>query len=190
MAQDAASGTPLLNEADRPRAVRHPAAEIGPQGRAQQRMLVQIHNHLRHELEQIRDAVAAVVDGRQDAATARSMINTLTVRQNYWSLGAFCAAYCRILTLHHTIEDEHMFASLRRADGGLGPVLDRLAHEHEIIAAVLTRLDAALVAMVTDDSTIEVVRAAVQDLGEALLSHLAYEEEELLEPIGRLNVAI
>jgi hemerythrin-like domain-containing protein len=178
------------DEGLRPRAPQHPDAAATPAGRAGQQALVQIHDHLRQELAQLRDAVQAVAAGASAPEVARTLINQLTMRQNYWSLGAFCAAYCRILSIHHTIEDEHLFESIRRADDSLSPVLRRLGEEHEVIAEVLTDLDAALVAMVTDPGQIDTVRHAVDRLSEALLSHLAYEEEELLEPIGRLSIRV
>ncbi|MFC4107489.1 hemerythrin domain-containing protein [Micromonospora zhanjiangensis] len=175
-----------LHEQSRPRAPRA-ADRVAPSGRSH---LVAIHDHLRQELVQIREAVEAVAAGAADAAAARSVINDLTMRQNYWSLGAFCAGYCRVLGIHHTIEDERMFADLRRADDGLGPVLDRLSEEHEVIAALLTDLDDAVVALVADPAALPGVRQAVDRLAEALLSHLTYEEEELVEPIERLGLLI
>ncbi len=184
------SGTDPLGEEGRPTAPRDPDLVVTAQGQVGQRTLVAIHDHLRQELAQIRDAVRQVAAGRLGAAAARSLINQLTMRQNYWSLGAFCAAYCRVVSIHHTIEDEHMFVDLRRADPRLGPVLDRLGEEHEVIAAVLSRLDAALVAMVDSPDRLDEVRREVDVLTDALLSHLAYEEAELLEPIGRLALAI
>jgi hemerythrin-like domain-containing protein len=75
----------------------------------------------------------------------RALINRLTLRQNYWTLGAFCAQYCRILSLHHTIEDQVMFLELRGENGSLSDVLERLSEEHEVIAEVLDRFDRALV---------------------------------------------
>lgn len=42
----------------------------------------------------------------------RSLVNRLTMRQNHWSVGAFCQTYCRILTLHHTIEGQRLFRDL------------------------------------------------------------------------------
>jgi hemerythrin-like domain-containing protein len=133
-----------------------------------------------------------VCDGTDDAAAARSLVNRLTMRQNYWSVGAFCAAYCRILSVHHTIEDEHMFADLRRRDDALEPVLQRLSEEHEVIAEILDRLDRSLVALVADHTAAarEVALTAVDELAEVLLSHLAYEEEELVGPLSRLGLVV
>lgn len=151
---------------------------------------MQIHDHLRAELQQVRDAVEQVVAGRADAAVARSLVNRMTLRQNSWSLGAYCAAYCRVLTAHHAIEDARMFPDLLAVDDRLEPVLARLETEHEVIAAVLTRLDAALVEAVADPERLPVVQGRVERLAEVLLSHLEYEESQLLGPIARHSVVI
>jgi hemerythrin-like domain-containing protein len=159
-------------------------------GRASQQTLLQVHDHLRQELAEIQRAAAAVTEGRLDPSAARSLINRMTVRQNYWTLGAFCAQYCRVVTIHHTIEDRYMFPALRREDESLSAVLSRLHEEHEIIAGVVERFDRALVAMMTDPSGVEQVRQLASELSAALLSHLAYEEGELLGPLGRSSIVV
>ncbi len=83
-----------------------------------------------------------------------------------------------------------MFPGLVAAQESLRPVIERLEAEHEVIAALLTGLDAALVAMVTDPSGLDAVHRQVSALSEALLSHLAYEEEELVEPLSRLELDV
>ena len=84
-----------------------------PTGRQAQQTLLADHEHLRRELAEIREAAQAVAAGALDPA-ARSLITALTIRQNYWMLGAFCAQYCRVVALHHTIEDQRLFPDLRR----------------------------------------------------------------------------
>jgi hemerythrin-like domain-containing protein len=183
---------PTFDPDSRPRLAAK-AGDLNSAAVAGAEVLVQIHNSLRAELQQMRDAVAAVCSGEHDAGFARSLINKMTMRQNYWSVGAFCAAYCRILTVHHTIEDQHMFTELRRGDDSLAPVLDRLSEEHEVIAELLDRVDVALVAMVGPaPSTTDAAesQAAVEALAEVLLSHLSYEEEELVAPLARLNILV
>ncbi len=179
-----------LDDASRPRLAKRDPAELSPAQRAAGRHLVTIHDHLRAELNQLTDVIDQVAAGRADPAAARGMINQLTMRQNYWTLGAFCASYCRVLTTHHTIEDEHMFVELGKAQESLAPVLARLEREHEVIAGVLTGLDEALVAMVADPARLDGVRDRVELLAGQLLSHLDYEEEELVEPLGRLDVLV
>ncbi|WP_375431478.1 LLM class flavin-dependent oxidoreductase [uncultured Friedmanniella sp.] len=152
--------------------------------------LVAVHDHLRAELEQIRGLVAQVLDGSIDPAAARGAINEMTVRQNSWTLGAYCAAYCRLVATHHTIEDQALFPRLRAADPQLAPVVDRLAYEHEIIHEVLERVDRGLVAVVNTDPSGEQLQRAVDALTDALLSHLSYEERELVEPLARLGILV
>jgi Tol biopolymer transport system component len=176
-----------FDPASRPRLAAGTPDEVDAATAAQSH-LVQIHDHLRAELRQMQDAIAAVCSGVGDASIARNLINRMTMRQNYWSVGAFCAAYCRILTVHHTIEDQSLFTELGRSDGTLAPVLERLSEEHEIIADLLERLDAALVALVGPTPTPEdsvAAQSAVSELSEVLASHLTYEEEELVGPLAR-----
>jgi hemerythrin-like domain-containing protein len=134
-----------------------------------------------------------VAEGTLTAAAARSHVAQMTLRQNHWTLGAFCAAYCRVVAVHHAIEDARMFPDLRAADASLGPVLDRLAGEHEVIAGLLADVDAALVAAIADPSSLSSLGdagAAVERLGTVLLAHLDEEEAHLLDPIGRLGIDV
>jgi hypothetical protein len=159
-------------------------------GRAQAQQLVAVHDHLRIELSQIRDLIEQVRAGAIDAGAARSVINDMTLRQNNWTLGAYCASYCRLITQHHTIEDRALFPYLRSREADLGPVLDRLTDEHKVIHRVLEDLDRALVANLTEPDDLAMLSASVDQLSDALLSHLAYEERELLEPIAAYEVVL
>jgi alkanesulfonate monooxygenase SsuD/methylene tetrahydromethanopterin reductase-like flavin-dependent oxidoreductase (luciferase family)/hemerythrin-like domain-containing protein len=168
-----------------PVGVAYPQPEAG-------RHLVDIHDGLRTELAQLRDVLDQVRRGHLSVGAARSVVNTMTLRQNNWTLGAYCESYCRIVTGHHTLEDRSVFPSLRRADPGLGDVLGRLEHEHEVIHDVLERFDRALVALVGADGTgasgreaLDTVQAALDLLTDTLVSHLAYEERELVGPLAR-----
>jgi alkanesulfonate monooxygenase SsuD/methylene tetrahydromethanopterin reductase-like flavin-dependent oxidoreductase (luciferase family) len=140
----------LWDESERPTAPPADPNRTYPRhDQAAGRHLVDIHDALRAELAQLRDVVEQVARGEMQVEQARSLINTMTMRQNKWTLGAFCESYCRIVTGHHTLEDRSVFPHLRRAEPALGPVLDRLQHEHEVIAVVLDRVDRGLVALVS-----------------------------------------
>jgi hypothetical protein len=152
--------------------------------------LLAVHEHLRQELDQLREVMGEVAAGRVSAARARSHLHQMTMRQNYWAVGAFCASYCRVVAVHHAIEDMRMFRDLRRVDPGLGPVLDRLSAEHEAIAAVLTEVDHALVAMIRDPDHLKDAETAVDRLADALLPHLRVEEDQLLGPIAELGIEV
>jgi alkanesulfonate monooxygenase SsuD/methylene tetrahydromethanopterin reductase-like flavin-dependent oxidoreductase (luciferase family) len=160
-------------------------------GRAVAQELVAVHDHLRGELSQLREMIGQVAAGSLDPGTARSEIAKLTMRQNQWTVGAYCESYCRLVGTHHTIEDQALFPGLRSLDQRLAPVVDRLHAEHLVIAGVLERVDAALVALVTSPATgMLELRSAVDLLTDTLLSHLSYEEGELVEPLGRLGPAL
>jgi hemerythrin-like domain-containing protein len=161
-----------------------PDAAYSAHGRAAASHLIEIHDHLRSELSQIRDLIGQVKDAAS-AAQARSAINQMTLRQNSWTLGAYCASYCRIVTGHHTLEDQAVFPHLRAAEPGLVPVLDRLADEHKTIHQVLEDVDAALVEHLRSTEGFDGLQEAADILSDALLSHLAYEEAQLVEPLAR-----
>ena len=84
-------------------------------GRQVSQHLVDVHDALRAELDGVRDIVEQVVAGARDIGGARSAINAMSLRQNDWTLGGYCQAYCRIVTQHHTLEDEGIFPHLRRS---------------------------------------------------------------------------
>jgi alkanesulfonate monooxygenase SsuD/methylene tetrahydromethanopterin reductase-like flavin-dependent oxidoreductase (luciferase family)/hemerythrin-like domain-containing protein len=149
--------------------------------------LVDVHDHLRAELRQLHHLVEQIDQGTLDVARARSLINTMTMRQNTWTLGAYCESYCRVVTAHHTIEDRSVFPYLRSRDDELGPVLDRLEQEHHVIAGVLDDVDRALVALVAQPDGVAELRRAVDLLSDTMLSHLSYEERNLLEPLARFG---
>jgi hypothetical protein len=100
--------------------------------RASGQHLIDVHDHLRAELDQVRDLVEQVAAGSIGVGQARSEINTMTMRQNNWTLGVYCESYCRLVTTHHSIEDQALFPQLRRADSRLAPVVDRL-EERELV---------------------------------------------------------
>ena len=179
----------IFNEAERPRLAKRPDQPVTPAGRRGQQVLVAIHDHLRHDLDRVVEAVEAVAAGELPATTARELIHDSTMARNYRATGAFCAQFCRVLDVHHTIEDQHMFPGLQREQASLAPVLDRLHWEHEVIAEVLDQFDRALVAMMNDPAQVKDVQRVADELRDALLSHLAYEEDELLEALGRSSLS-
>ncbi len=178
------------DEATRPTyPVRPDAAEqaaYGPARLAVPRHLQEVHDHLRSELTQLRDVVEQVVRGHLAVGSARSAVNAMTMRQNNWTLGAYCESYCRVVTGHHGLEDTGIFPHLRANDPDAVPVIDRLEEEHEVIHDVLDDVDRALVALVADEpGALDRLRKVVDLLTDTLLSHLAYEERELLHPLAR-----
>jgi alkanesulfonate monooxygenase SsuD/methylene tetrahydromethanopterin reductase-like flavin-dependent oxidoreductase (luciferase family) len=163
-----------------------PTAAPAPATAGAGQHLIDVHDALRGELAQLRDLIGQVAAGTTNPADAQSFINRMVIRQNNWTLGTFCETYCRTVTNHHVLEDRSVFPHLRRHEAGLGPVIDRLEEEHEQIAELLDRVDAALVALVAaEEGGIDGVERAMGLLTDALLSHFSYEERELVGPLAR-----
>jgi len=182
---------PLWDESTRPTGpAPEPGRHYAARDLASSQQLLDIHQHLRDELTQIRDLVGQVLAGGIPPAAARSAINEMTLRQNSWTVGAYCAAYCRLVATHHGIEDQALFPRLRGSDPQLTPVVDRLHAEHQIIHEVLEGVDAALVGFVGPDADGAGLQRALDQLTDTLLSHLSYEERELIEPIARLGIVV
>jgi hemerythrin-like domain-containing protein len=182
------SGTRVWDESLRPHGPPpEPGRAYTARGRSVGAHLVEVHDHLRRELDQVRDVVRQVREGVLEIGAARSELNEMALRQNSWTLGGFCETYCRVVTGHHSLEDQAVFPHLRSADPRLAAVIDRLQEEHRAIHHVLDGVDASLVHLVGHPDDIDQVAAAVDLLADTLLSHLSYEESELVEPLARLG---
>jgi hypothetical protein len=181
------SATRLWDESARPTrpVLPPPAGGYSRAGRSASADLVRVHDMLRQELTTIRDLIVEVQKGAIDASRARSELNQMTMRQNNWTMGTYCESYCRVVTAHHGLEDAAVFPHLRARDSDLGPVLDRLQEEHRVIHGVLDSVDRALVSFIGRPDDFTDLQEAVDLLTDTLLSHLAYEERELIEPLAR-----
>ena len=110
------------DEGDRPELpAPDPDRRYTPAEQAAGRHLVDVHDHLRGELDQLRDLVGQVARGTTDPGAVRSYLNRMAIRQNGWTLGTFCATYCRTVANHHVLEDRSVFPHLRRSDAALEP---------------------------------------------------------------------
>jgi len=182
----AGAAAALWDESTRPVAPPAPEGHVATaRGRAIGEHLVDVHDHLRRELTEVRDLLEQVKAGAVPAGRARAVLNELTVRQHNWTLGAYCATYCSLVTQHHGLEDDAVFPHLRRADPPLVPVIDRLEQEHVIIHEVVEGVDRALVNLVREPGDYTELQQAVDLLTDALLSHLSYEEREITGPLSR-----
>jgi hypothetical protein len=156
-------------------------------GRLVGQHLIDVHDMLRSELEELRGILDQVREGAVSAGDARASLNEMALRQNDWALGAFCARYCAVVDGHHRLEDSQIFPHLRRSEPDLDPVIDRLEEEHLVIHDAIHGVDAALVHHMTHTGDFTRIQEALDLLSDALLSHLSYEEWELVEPLARLG---
>jgi iron-sulfur cluster repair protein YtfE (RIC family) len=156
-------------------------------GRSASKALVGVHNMLRQELSELRDILQQVRDGAMHAADARGALNEMALRQNDWTLGTICSRYCGVVAAHHSGEDSVLFPHLARREPQLQPVIDRLTDEHLVIHQAIEQVDHALVQHMSRPKGPDGIQDAIDFLTDALLSHLAYEEQELVEPLARLG---
>ena len=164
-----------------------PDVTYSDRGRLVGQQLVSVHDLLRTELTELREMLAQVRDGALNATDARSELNEMALRQNDWTVGAFCSQYCGRVAQHHGVEDASVFPYLARAEPALAPVIQRLTDEHLVIHDAIQLVDAALVREINNPADRDGIQAAIDFLTDALLSHLSYEEHEIVEPLARLG---
>ncbi len=178
----------VLKESSRPTAPK-PArdAVTDRRRRDEARHLIDVHDHYRRELTQLRDLLRQVKQGSASISQARGRLNTMALDAADGAFSEVCRAHCRSLTEHHRLEDRSIFPHLRRSQRNLQAVLDRLDEEHHTIHALLTDVDRALVRLARNPGDYVPITAAVDLLTDTVLSHFAYEERELLGPLARFG---
>lgn len=176
------------DESTRPRRTESgPEVTYTARGAQMGKHLIDVHDMLRDELAQVRSIIEQVKANTLDVGSARSSLNEMTMKQNNWTLGAYCSRYCTTVTSHHNLEDTSVFPHLRSVERQLAPVLDRLEQEHVVIHDVIESVDRALVDFVAHPGDFTGLDDAVNALSDTLLSHLAYEEDQLVEPLARVG---
>ena len=66
-------------------------------------------------------------------------------------------------------------------------MIDRLTEEHQVIHDAIEGVDAALVHHLDHPGDFDRLQRAIDLLTDTLLSHLSYEERELVEPLARVG---
>lgn len=161
--------------------------------RAHGRRLALFHHHHIAQLAQLRRAIEALARGHGGEAELARQASSLSLAQNYRRFGALCGQECQMLTIHHMIEDQEIFPRLAASgSAGLRKVVERLSHEHEIVHALLVRLEDAAARLLQSPGPerIEAVRTVFEALERVVLSHFGYEERELEEALGYHGVAL
>jgi hypothetical protein len=179
------SARTVLDEMSRPTAPEPPPdVSFTTHGVRVGRHLIEVHDHYRGELRELRDLLDRMIQSVVTAEQARGELNSFTLRANNWALGGLCQRQCVALIEHHLSEDDVIFPHLRRSQPSLQPVLDRLAAEHHAIGDVLQDVDAALVRLAQQPTDFDAITEAVGLLADTMLSHFAYEERELVTPLA------
>lgn len=150
--------------------------------------LIDVHNVLRAELTELQDVLAQVVEGALTAADARAALREMALRQNNWALGAFCLRYCALVTAPMGWRTPRCSLTSPRRIPPLQPSSGVSSMNISVIHEAIEAVDHALVAHIANpDDGFAALSSAMDYLSDALLSHLAYEEQELVEPLARVG---
>jgi Hemerythrin HHE cation binding domain len=156
------------------------ARNEAPFGVAVHRQLKLIHQMLRNDLTVCRELAADVASGAS-SDEVRERIAEMRENSPISTLQVNCLYHCRVVHMHHGIEDADMFPALRRSNPDLGTVVDRLESDHRAISTLLDDVEGS--ARDLDDASRSDGRdqlvTALRDLATRLLEHLAYEEENI-----------
>ncbi|MFF2114982.1 hemerythrin domain-containing protein [Rhodococcus koreensis] len=143
-----------------------------PNGPADTRVMVILHDALRRDLARTRRVLTAP---GPPADTRRVAIAEHVI----WMM--------EYLRFHHHAEDEFLWPLIRRLNPGAGALLDRMDADHARITPEIDRLITAAGTYRADDSAEarEAVVAALDGLEGALLPHLRREEDEMMPVVSR-----
>ncbi len=175
----------LLDNAKRPKAPK--IENLSPAQRRQGRRLSLYHNHHREQLREVEEAMQQIDE------TLITKISELNMRQNFTAFGNMCGQECMMLTFHHQAEDSAMFPILHDAGSdGLKKVVERLMAEHlvvhDLIEELETRAHEAIREPIQENFT--KLKATFSILNECVQSHFSYEETELEDALGVIDVGI
>lgn len=174
-----------LNESARPKMP--PLAGATDADRRKGKHLAAIHRHYLSEMSQIAAILERIKAGDEPPAALAEIILNSDMRQNFEVAGTICGQQCRVLTMHHNIEEHQMFPALAaQGHTALSKVIDKLRAEHLVIHELLKRLGRAgqALELSPDEANFETAFAVFFKLRASVMSHFGYEETELEEAIG------
>lgn len=178
----------FLDDATRPRAPK--LTGLQPHQKAAGEHLKEIHDHLRHNMEVLRETISRAAAGTIDKAELDRTTGDLAMVRNFRRFGTLCGQYCQFVHGHHSIEDAALFPALAAKSEALRKVTERLQAEHHVVHELLVRLIGALNTLLEAPSpeTFADARTVYEALEKVLLSHLGYEEEEIGDALGFYGV--
>ena len=183
------SKTPLaqlsLQEDARPKMP--PIAGATDVDRRKGKHLAAIHRHYLSEMAQIEQVLERIKAGDEPPEALSQIVLHSDMRKNFEVVGTICGHQCRVLTMHHNIEEHSMFPALAaKGNSALTAVVEKLRAEHLIVHELLKRLEAAgsTLTQTSSDAHFRDATEVFFKLRRVVISHFGYEETELEEAIG------
>jgi iron-sulfur cluster repair protein YtfE (RIC family) len=181
----------VLDHTQRPRA---PKIEgITPRQRRQGRRLALFHDMHREQMQHVEDVLAGIERGEQNASALGTALSDMPMAANYRMFGNLCGQECLMLSGHHGIEDAHVFPTLHDAGSdGLRRVIERLAAEHLVVHELIAELEVQAEALARSPTAagFAQVKATFATLNQVVRSHFGYEETELEEALGVIDIGL
>ena len=181
----------VLDHANRPKAPK--IANLTTAQRQRGRLLSQFHDFHRQQLTQVQTFMRGVEDGALSAAALATTISDLQMAANYRRFGNLCGQECRMLSGHHGIEDANIFPILHHVGSpGLRRVVERLAAEHLVVHELIEELNthARIMLQNPNAKNFAMLKNIFTTLDRVVRSHFGYEETELEEALGVIDVGM
>jgi len=136
--------------------------------------LIHVHSELRERLTSLRQEAAG---GAGRTATDASFGEEVL---------SHCVSFCAAIHTHHAGEDRQLLPTLRAAVPELGPVIDKLAEDHALVAGLLRQVRELLTAGWIASDPDRLVRE-LDGLIAILESHFPYEERSIAKVLDTLG---
>lgn len=150
------------------------------------RHLAAIHAHYLQDMARISMVIDRIEAGDTPPAHLAQIVLATDMAQNFRAFGNLCGQGCQMLSMHHNIEEHHMFPDLEGKAPAFAALIARLRVEHKVVHELLNRLAgcAERLSQSPDADGFARTRATFDALHRAIQSHFGYEERELEAAIG------
>jgi iron-sulfur cluster repair protein YtfE (RIC family) len=150
------------------------------------RQLAAIHRHYLQDMARLSAVIDRIEAGDAPPAHLAQIVLATDMAQNFAAFGNLCGQGCQMLSMHHNIEEHHMFPELEGKAPPLAAIIARLREEHQVVHELLNRLAdcADRLTRSPDAQCFAETRATFAALHRAIESHFGYEERELEAAIG------
>lgn len=182
-----------LNVEDDARPPKPDLGTVDPGQRQAGQHLAAIHRHYLEDLGRIAQVLRRIEAGEAPPEDLAHIVLNAEMAQNFRAFGTICGQECRVLTMHHNIEEHSLFPQLHaRGSPQIRAVVDRLRAEHKVVHELLERLAAKANDLTADPSADQFAEAGAifSQLVSVVRSHFHYEETTLEEALGVYGVMV
>lgn len=150
------------------------------------RHLAAIHAHYLQDMARLSAVIDRIEAGDTPPAHLAQIVLASDMHQNFAAFGNLCGQGCQMLSMHHNIEEHHMFPEIEGKAPPFAALIARLREEHKVVHELLNRLAncSERLSRTPDAEGFAETRTTFAALHRAIQSHFGYEERELEAAIG------